>query len=216
MYWIFFIISTTAFSAPTAKNLEQNTYEAVTGESSDEDKSFWDTFYKQKDDAFGKDAVGFLKENIAKIPKGKAFVPAMGEGRNAIFLAKHGFEVTGNDISEIAVDKAMVIAKKHNVNIKSAVVDLKQFKFVENQFDLVFISLYYEKSLIPGFKKTVKKGGYIMFYEEIYDGDPKKAPDLFWVKHKEMNEILKDFKVITIKEFNDHGKKVVGALAQKI
>ena len=217
MNWIFLLITATAFANPPAKNLEQNTYEAVTGESADEDKSFWDSFYKQKDNAFGKDAVAFLKENISKVPKGgKAFVPAMGEGRNAIYIAKHGFEVTGNDISEIAVDKAMVLAKKLNANIKSSVVDLKEYRFVENQFDFIFLSLFYDKALLPSFKKTLKKGGYIMLYQEVYNGNPKKAPSLFWVRHNELNEAFKEFKIITSKEFDDQGKKVVGFLAQKI
>lgn len=216
MNWIFLLITSTAFSAPPAKIVEQNTYEAVTGESADEDKSFWDSFYKQKDNAFGKDAVGFLKENLSQIPKGKAFVPAMGEGRNAIYLAKHGFDVVGNDISEVAVDKAMGLAKKHNVSIKGAVIDLKQYKFIENQFDFIFLSLYIDRSLIPGFKKTLKKGGYIMFYQELYDGDPKKATSLFWVKHNELSEILKDFKMLSFKEYDDHGKRVAAALAKKI
>ena len=217
MNWLFLLITLNAYANPPAKNLEQNTYEAVTGESADEDKSFWDSFYKQKDNAFGKDAVGFLKEHITKIPKGgKALVPAMGEGRNAIFIAKHGFEVTGNDISEIAVDKAMVLAKKLNVNMKSSVVDLKEFKFLDNQYDFIFVSLFYDKALLPGFKKTLKKGGFIMFYEEVYNGNPKKAPSLFWVRHNEINEAFKEFKIITNKEFDDQGKKVVGFLAQKI
>jgi len=214
--FIFLLLLNTAYAEPTAKNLEQNTFEAVTGESADEDKTFWDTFYKQKNFAFGKDAVGFLKENLSKVPKGKAFVPAMGEGRNAIYLAKHGFEVTGNDISDVAVDKALGLAKKQNISIKTAVIDLKEYKFVENQFDFIFLSLFYDKSLTPGFKKTLKRGGFIMFYEEIYDGDPKKAPDQFCVKHNELIEALKEFKMISYKEYDDHGKKVVGALAQKI
>jgi tellurite methyltransferase len=213
---IFLLITSTAFSAPQPKIVEQNTYEAVTGESADEDKSFWDSFYKQKDNAFGKDAVGFLKENLDQIPKGKAFVPAMGEGRNAIYLAKHGFEVVGNDISEVAVDKTLGLAKKQNISIKAAVVDLKQYKFIENQFDFIFLSLYIDRTLIPGFKKSLKKGGYIMFYQELYDGDPKKATSLFWVKHNELSEILKDFKMITFKEYDDHGKRVAAALARKI
>jgi tellurite methyltransferase len=214
--WQLLLLTISAHATPPAKNLVQNTYEAVTGESADEDKSFWDSFYKEKNYIYGKDAVGFLKENISKIPKGKALVPAMGEGRNAVYLAKNGFDVTGNDISEIAIDKARVLAKKHNVNIKAAVVDLKQFKFVENQYDFIFLSLFYDKALLPHFKKTLKKGGYMMIYEEIYNGDPKKAPSLFWVKTNELNEALKDFKMITYKEYEEHGKKVVGALAQKL
>jgi len=208
-------MSQMAHAQPVGKPIEHNTYEAITGESADEERSFWDSFYKQKDNAFGKEAVGFLKENLNKIPRGKAFVPAMGEGRNALFLAKNGFEVVGNDISDIAVDKAKVMAKKMNLKLKASVVDLKEYKFPENQFDFIFISLFFDKTLLPSLKKSLKKGGYIMFYEEIYNGDPKKAPSLFWVKSNELQELLKDFQMITYKEYDDQGKRVAGALARK-
>jgi hypothetical protein len=204
-----------AHAQPVGKPIEHNTYEAITGESADEERSFWDSFYKQKDNAFGKEAVGFLKENLSKIPRGKAFVPAMGEGRNALFLAKNGFDVIGNDISDIAVDKAKVMAKKMNLKLKASVVDLKEYKFPENQYDFIFISLFFDKSLLPSLKKSLKKGGYIMLYEEVYNGDPKKAPSLFWVKSNELQELLKDFQMITYKEYDDQGKRVAGALARK-
>jgi len=200
---------------PPAKNIEHNTYEAITGESADEEKSFWDSFYKQKDNAFGKEAVGFLRENLNKISKGKAFVPAMGEGRNALFLAKHGFEVIGNDISDVAIDKAKALAKKMNLNIKASVVDLKEYPFRENEFDFIFMSLFYDRSLLQGLKKSLKKGGHIMFYEEVYNGDPAKAPTQFWVKSNELKEALKEMQIITYKEYTDHGKMVVGILAKK-
>ena len=103
-----------------------------------------------------------------------------------------------------------------NVNIKTSVADLKEYKFLDNQYDFIFVSLFYDKTLIPGFKKTLKKGGHIMFYEEVYNGNPKKAPSLFWVRHNELNESFKEFKIITSKEFDDQGKKVIGFLAQKI
>jgi len=194
---------------------EQTTYEAVTGESADEDRSFWDSYYKHKDFAYGKDAISFLRETIKRIPKGKAFVPAMGEGRNAVFLAKHGFNVVANDISEVAVDKAQLLAKEQHVNIKASVVDLKQYKFAENEFDFILLSLFIDRSLIPGFKKSLKKGGYIMFYQEIYTGDPKKAKTPFYVKPKELQELLKDYKMIQYREYDDNGMRVAGALARK-
>lgn len=216
MNWFLLIfMAQVAHAQPVGKPIEHNTYEAITGESADEERSFWDSFYKQKDNAFGKEAVGFLKENLSKIPRGKAFVPAMGEGRNALFLAKNGFDVIGNDISDIAVDKAKVMAKKMNLKLKASVVDLKEYKFPENQYDFIFISLFFDKSLLPSLKKSLKKGGYIMLYEEVYNGDPKKAPSLFWVKSNELQELLKDFQMITYKEYDDQGKRVAGALARK-
>lgn len=202
-------------ATPPVKNIEQNTYEAITGESADEEKSFWDSFYKQKDNAFGKEAVGFLKEHIQSIPKGKAFLPAMGEGRNAIFIAKHGFEVVGNDISDVAIDKAKALAKKLNLNIKASVVNMKEYSFKDNEFDFIFVSLFYDRDLLQGFKKSLKKGGLIMFYEEVYNGNPDKAPNQFWVKSNELKTALKDMKILVYKEYQDHGKKVVGVLAKK-
>ncbi len=209
------LIASAALAAPVDRKPNYSVYEAVTGESADEDRSFWDSFYKQKDNAFGKEAISFLKENLARIPRGRALVPAMGEGRNALFLAKHGFDVTGNDISDIAVDKAKVAAKKLNLKLTASVADLKEYRFPENQFDFVLLSLFFDRSVLPGLKKSLKKGGYIMIYEEVYNGDPKAAPSMFWVKSNELPQALKEFQIIAHREYDDHGKRVVGILAKK-
>jgi tellurite methyltransferase len=214
--WIaLFLLASTALAKPVNRSPNYTIYEAVTGESADEDRSFWDSFYKQKDHAFGKEAIGFLKDNLGKIPRGKAFVPAMGEGRNALYLAKNGFEVTGNDISDIAIDKAKVAAKKLNLKLKASVMDLKEFDFPEGQYDFILLSLFFDRALLPNLKKSLKKGGYLMIYEEIYNGDPKNAPSMFWVRSNELPQLLKDFQIITHREYDDHGKRVVGILGKK-
>ena len=77
------------------------------------------------------------------IPKGRAFVPAMAEGRNAIYLAKKGFIVEGNDISEVAIDRALEAAKKQNLEIKATVSDLEQFKYPSERYDFILVSQFY-------------------------------------------------------------------------
>jgi tellurite methyltransferase len=194
------------------------TYEAITGESADEDRSVWDSFYKNKNFIFGKEAVGFLRDNIHLIPKGRAFVPAMGEGRNAIYLAKKGFEVDGNDLSEVAVDKALSEARAQKVSIKTIIADLTQYKFQPNYYDFVLVSLFYKRDLAEQFKKTLKKGGYIMLYLRL-EGENQHikniSPDDFAVKPNELKEEFKDFEIKIYKEYSDHGTKVVGMLARK-
>ena len=59
----------------------------------------------------------FLVENIELLPKGRVFDVAMGEGRNAVCLAKMGFEVEGVDISAEAVNMALELARKSGVNL---------------------------------------------------------------------------------------------------
>ena len=197
--------------------VNSSTYEAVTGVSPDEDHAMWDTFYKSKSNAFGREAVGFLKEHLHEIKKGRAFVPAMGEGRNAIYLAKNGFTVEGNDLSEVAVDRATNEAKAQKVKIKGIAADLTEYRYPENYYDFIMVSLFYMGELVPKFRKTLKKGGYIMFYEKLDTGKPlaNTSPDDFFVKTQDLKNSLKDFEIKIFKEYKDHGVDVVGVLARK-
>ena len=199
---------------PAAENA---TYEAITGQSADEDRSVWDTFYQHKNFVFGKDPVSFLKDYLHRVPVGKAFVPAMGEGRNAIYLAKNGFQVDGNDLSEVAVDRALSEARDEKVTFKPIVADLTQYPLAPDAYDFVLVSLFYKPSLVDAFKKTVKKGGYIMLYLRIQDDSrfDRISPDDFAVKPAEVKNAFKDFKTVVYREYTDHGIPVLGLLAQK-
>src|SRR3972149_10905123 len=73
----------------------------------EQDKIFWDKKYETGAYIFGKEPVAFLREHIDLLPRGKALDIAMGEGRNAVFLAKNGFSVDGCDVSEVAIKKAL-------------------------------------------------------------------------------------------------------------
>lgn len=193
------------------------TYEAVTGDSADEDRAVWDSFYKTKSNAFGKEPVGFLKDRIQQINKGRAFVPAMGEGRNAIYLSKKGFIVDGNDLSETAVNRAMDEAKAQGVAIKGIVADLNQYRYPENYYDFIFVSLFFSADLMPKFKRALKSGGYIMLYNRLNTGHPlqKISPDDFLVKSQDLKASLKGYQIKVFKEYQDHGVDVVGVLARK-
>ena len=199
--------------APT----DASTYEAVTGDSLDDDRTLWDTFYKSKSNAFGKEAVSFLKDELHAVKKGRAFVPAMGEGRNAIYLAKHGFTVDGNDLSEVAVEHALDEAKSQHVTIKGIVADLKEYHYPENYYDLVVVSLFYMNDLIPKFKASLKKDGYLLFYERLDTGKngASVTPDDFLVKAEDVKKNLKDFDIKVFKEYKDHDVDVIGILARK-
>ena len=209
------IVSSFAGSPPI--RADHSAFETLTGQRADEDQATWDKFYQIKSNPFGKAPISFLKDNIEMIPKGRAFVPAMGEGRNAIYLAKKGFDVDGNDISEVAVDKTLSAAKSEHVSLQTNVADLNRYDFPENHYDFILVSLFYQKSLLPRFKKALKKGGYIMFYNRVASRDQKSktSPDDFPVKPNELKDEMKDFKIKTYREYNDQGFEVVGLLARK-
>ena len=198
---------------------DRSHYEAITGDSADEDKTVWDSYYRDKGKATNQDPVGFLKEQIQNIPIGRAFVPAMGEGRNAIFLAQKGFTVDGNDISDVAVDKVLSQAKMLHLNLKASVADVNQAQLPDGYYDLIVVSFYYSKNLVAKLTKSLKKGGYILFYNRVAEtGAHKKmtSPDDFLVVPQELKAQLKDLHMEVFKEYVDQGLKVVGALAKKL
>ena len=200
-----------------ARSAPHSGYEAVTGDSPDEDRSIWDSFYEHKSNVFGKEAVGFLKENLHRVRKGRAFVPAMGEGRNAVYLARHGFKVDGVDLSPIAVDRAVELARSQHVSVKGIVADLTTYAYPLHAYDFVFVSLFYMDQLIPKFKQVVKPGGHIMIYLKADTGKPAAGttPDDFLVKSSTLKAAFKDFQTLSFKEYRDHGVDVIALLARR-
>ena len=69
----------------------------------------------------------FLVENIDLLPRGRALDIAMGNGRNAIYLARMGFQVEGVDASQEAVEEALARAASEGVSIQTRVEDLGKY-----------------------------------------------------------------------------------------
>src|SRR5688572_24775461 len=69
----------------------------------------------------------FLAEKIKGIKPGKALDIGMGEGRNALFLAAQGWEVTGFDISDTGVKLALEEARKRGLKLEALVEDVDRF-----------------------------------------------------------------------------------------
>jgi SAM-dependent methyltransferase len=61
-----------------------------------------------------------------------------GTGTNAIWLAEHGFDVLGVDISETAIEKAIKNSDIAGVNCRFAVLDFLNETVPESKFDFVF------------------------------------------------------------------------------
>ncbi len=196
---------------------DQATFEAITGESAEEDHSAWDRFYSKKNHAFGREAISFLRENLKLLKKGRAFVPAMGEGRNAIFLALNGFQVEGVDLSRVAVDRAIAEAKARKTSIKGVVADLYEYPYPKDAYDFILVSLFYSERILPALKAALKKNGLIMFFLKRETGVPnaRLAPDDFPVKAGDLKASLSDLETLVYREFIEKNVEMVAILARK-
>lgn len=95
----------------------------------------WDERYNREDYVYGTQPNEFLKESAAFLPKGRVLSLAEGEGRNAVFLARLGYEVTAVDSSSVGLEKAARLAKEFGVSIECVHADLAEFEFVPGAWD---------------------------------------------------------------------------------
>ena len=114
----------------------------------------WDERYSAKEYAYGKQPNDFLVESINKIPKGKVLCLADGEGRNSVYLAEQGYQVTSVDASAPGMQKADQLAKQRGVEIKTIVADLSDFEIRAESWDAV-VSIFCH--LPPQLRQAVHK-----------------------------------------------------------
>ena len=102
----------------------------------------WDERYRSDDYVYGTQPNDFLKANAGAIQKGKVLSLAEGEGRNAVFLAKSGYEVTAVDSSSVGLEKAARLAKENDANIEFILADLNEYQIEPNHWDGI-VSIFF-------------------------------------------------------------------------
>lgn len=87
----------------------------------------WDQRYAEAGWAYGTEPNAFLALCAPRLPRGRALCLADGEGRNGVFLATLGFDVTSVDLSSVGLAKAREMAATRGVEIATVTADLAGF-----------------------------------------------------------------------------------------
>lgn len=122
----------------------------------------------------------FLAERVKGLPPGKALDIGMGQGRNSMFLAALGWDVTGFDISEVGVKQAKADAEKRGLKINASVGDVDKFDYGRERYDLV-VGMYMHEYLTRNAAKVVaalKPGGTLIvegIHRDIEQGQPARG-----------------------------------------
>ena len=95
----------------------------------------WDERYRESGYAYGTAPNDFLATVVDRIPKGKILSLAEGEGRNAVYLAGLGYQVTGVDGSAVGLAKAEALAAERQVTITTVHADLGKFQIEPAAWD---------------------------------------------------------------------------------
>ena len=75
----------------------------------------WNTRYAQKELVWTAEPNRAFAAEVSGLAPGRALDVACGEGRNAVWLAERGWQVTGVDFSEVALEKAATLAASRGV-----------------------------------------------------------------------------------------------------
>jgi len=128
----------------------------------------WNRYYKAEKPAFNTEPNAFLVAMVKGRPPGRALDVAMGQGRNALWLAQQGWDVTGFDIADEAIATANEHAAELGVKIHTEVKSTDEFDFGENRWDLLLLSYAGGGQLVDQVQRALKPGG-ILVVEAFHD-----------------------------------------------
>ena len=102
------------------------------------DSAGWDTRYA-KGQVWSSEPNRFFAETVdgLHLAPGRAVDLACGEGRNAVWLAEHGWQVTAVDFSAVGVERGRAGAAERGISVDWVVADLASWQIGVATYDLV-------------------------------------------------------------------------------
>jgi len=121
----------------------------------------------------------FLVDNLHLLPPGRALDLAMGQGRNAIYLATHGFDVDGVDLDAQRVAQVSAAAQELGAPLRAIVANLEDgsYRLPRETYDVIVVFNYLHRPLFPQIRQALVRGGVVVYrtftVEQVAFGRPK-------------------------------------------
>ena len=180
--------------------------------------AFWDHLYAPDVYRYGLEPNEFFAEHTGAMPSGmKALLPGDGEGRNGVWLARQGHDVTIVDASARGLDKARTLAEHYRVNPTFVHADLTVWEPEPDTFDLVGALYVHIKSALRAgvhtkYAAALKPGGTLLIEafslaQMTYGSGGPGNPDLLF----SIDQLREDFDGLIIEKLDeeevilDHG-----------
>lgn len=160
-------------------------------------------------------------QNADLLPRGGTVLDvACGRGRHALFMARAGFEVRAIDRNPEAIDFLSQTARRMNLQVDTAVVDLESDPppdLPASAYDLILVFNYLHRALMPALRDAVKPGGRI-YYEtfttrQAERGHPKN-PD-FLLRDRELPALMAPLTIVRSREGEFDGCCIASVVAER-
>jgi SAM-dependent methyltransferase len=109
---------------------------------------FWNERYATQEYAYGVEPNEYFKEQLEKLNPGKILFPAEGEGRNAVYAAKSGWQVFAFDPSAEGKRKAENLASTNGVSIDYQLSGYENVNYTPHFFDCIVLIFAHTHPLI--------------------------------------------------------------------
>ncbi len=170
-------------------------------------KSLWNDRFASDEYIYGEQPNVFFAEILNRLKPGKLLLPGEGEGRNAVWAARQGWDVTAIDYSEAGREKALKLASRYKVKLSDyIIVDLEDYRPEAESFDtiaLVYIHLppALRNKVHHRFVQALKPGGTIIIEafhtnQLQYDSGGPKNEDMLYT----MEMLRTDFKSLQMNQ----------------
>ena len=132
------------------------------------DAQFWDERYSSRDQLFSGAPNGVLVTEVADLPAGQALDVGCGEGADALWLARRGWQVTAVDISQVALRRAAAAGTDVAGRVAWTRADLTATRPPASAFDLVSVQYFPlphqpDHAALRGLLAAVVPGGTLLF-----------------------------------------------------
>jgi SAM-dependent methyltransferase len=161
----------------------------------------WNRILTAEKPAFNTNPNAFLVEMVKGRAPGAALDVGMGQGRNAIYLAQHGWQVTGFDPAEKAVAQANAAAKQLGVALTTVVQGSEDFDFGENRWDLILLSYVSVRDIADRVARALKPGGIVVV--EAFHRDVTRRSSVGGAVVFDSNELPKLFSSLRVLRYED-------------
>ncbi|MDO4795570.1 MAG: class I SAM-dependent methyltransferase [Brachymonas sp.] len=174
----------------------------------------WNSNFQRPEYVYGTQPNAFFKQELDKLSPGRILLAAEGEGRNAVYAARQGWQVCAFDISEAGKNKALRLAADAGVDINYQVGELPDLRFDAAPFDaLALIYAHFPPHLRSGYNRhlagLLRPGGTVIFeafsknhlayrQQDSRVGGPADLASLF--SEEEIREDFQGFDVLTLQE----------------
>jgi len=130
----------------------------------------WDAAYLEDKPSFTLEPSTFLVDVVNGLKPGAALDVGMGQGRNALFLAKQGWTVTGFDVSRVGIEQARAQAQKAGLTLTTVLATDAEFDWGTNRWDLIVVAYFPQlRRSMARIVASLKPGGVVVV--EAYHAD---------------------------------------------